>query len=170
MSEDCEGKAIKKAKIEPEDDSNEFQRLRFADFRLERVLCKKPESKMTTLLGQFSGSGENGILVVEKQPINEDSVGGLLCNEAKVKSSFHNDVYSQYVVEGACGLGEVRVMGIYPATEKHIIKYSDQNLHMVHETPDIYQTVTKPFIQQQALTLEVQYIHNHAKFTRYQSL
>ena len=160
MSADCEElepQAAKKARIETSkyDSNDRLKLLSFGDFSLERVLCKRPENKMITLLGKFAGSDEKGVLVVEKQPISEDCVKGLLSCEAKVNSSFHNDIYSQYVVEGACGLGEVRVMGVYPATDSHISKYSEQNLHMVHETPQIYQSVTKPFIQKQAFTLEV---------------
>ena len=152
MSEDIEEPQAKKAKT---DNDNDGKLLRFGDFNVERVLCKRPENKLMTLLGKFPGSEEDGILVVEKQPITKESIRGLLSSEAKVNSSFHNDIYSQYVVEGSCGLGEVRVTGIFPATESHIAKYSEQNLHMVEETPHIYQSITKPFIESQAFSLEV---------------
>ena len=35
---------------------------------------------------------------------------------------------------------------IYPATKKHITKYSDQEVWVVKETPELYQTVTLPCI------------------------
>ena len=147
----------KKAKADvPENESAiPCKLLSFSEFKVDRVLCKKPENKLMTVLGKFPGSKEDGILVVEKQPITEQSIRGLLSCDAKVNSSFHNDIYSQYVVDAPCGLGEVRVMGVYPATEKHITKYSDQRLHMVHETPDLYRNLTRPFIERQAFTIEV---------------
>ena len=147
----------KKSRTDALEEANEDQEklLSFSKFSVDRVLFTKPENKSISLLGKFAGSDENGVLVVEKQPITEDSIKGLLSCDATVNSSFHNDIYSQYVVRGGRGLGEVRVMGVYPATEEHIAKYSDQQLHMVHESPHLYQTVTKPFIQSQAFAVEV---------------
>ena len=129
--------------------------LSFSQFSVDRILFTKPENKSIALLGKFTGSEESGILVVEKQPITEESISGLFSRDAKVTCSFHNDIYSQYIVDGECGLGEVRVMGVYPASEDHITKYSDQKLHLVHESPHHYQSITKPFIESQAFALEV---------------
>ena len=149
--------AAKKAKAETAENESEktCKLLNFSEFKVDRVLCTKPESKLITLLGKFPGSEEDGILVVEKQPITEESVRGLLSCDAKVNSHFHNDIYSQYIVDAQCGLGEIRVMGVYPATESHIVKYSTQKLHMVHETPELYRSITRPFIERQAFALEV---------------
>ena len=153
----------KKARIDALEKVSEGQEklLPFSKFSVDRVLFTKPENKSISLLGKFAGSDENGVLVVEKQPITEDSIKGLLSCDAMVNSSFHNDIYSQYVVRGGRGLGEVRVMGVYPATEEHVAKYSDQQLHMVHESPHLYHTVTKPFIQTQAFAVEVSIVNNH---------
>ncbi len=150
----------KRAKTDTLEKTSESQEklLSFSKFSVDRVLFTKPENKSISLLGKFAGSDENGVLVVEKQPITEDSIKGLLSCDAMVNSSFHNDIYSQYVVCGGRGLGEVRVMGVYPATEEHVAKYSDQLLRMVHESPHLYQTVTKPFIQSQAFAVEVSII------------
>ena len=157
MSDVDEEPTAKKAKTDTAENKSDkaCKLLSFSEFKVDRVLCMKPETKLMTLLGKFPGSDEDGILVVEKQPITEESIRGLLSCDGKVNSHFHNDVYSQYVVDAQCGLGEVRVMGIYPATERHIIKYSSQRLHMVNETPELYRSITRPFIERQAFTLEV---------------
>lgn len=157
MSEQHQEPKSKRAKTAANDKASESQSkvLPFSEFRVDRVLFTKPENKSISLLGKFAGSDDNGVLVVEKQPITEDSIKGLLSCDATVNSNFHNDIYSQYVVLGGRGLGEVRVMGVYPATEEHIAKYSDQKLRMVHESPHLYQTVTKPFIQSQSFAVEV---------------
>lgn len=154
--EEQEPKAKKVKYTASEKDGNVPDKLlSFSEFAVERVLCRKPENKLITLLGKFTGSRENGVLVVEKQPITEDSVRGLLSTDAKVTSKFHNDIYSQYVVNCPCGLGEVRVTGVHPASDSHIAKYSDQKFHLVQETPHLYQSITKPFIENQAFTLDV---------------
>ena len=150
----------KRAKTDAIDNVGESQEklLPFSEFSVDRVLFMKPDNKSISLLGRFAGSDKNGVLVVEKQPITEDSIKGLLSRDTTVTSSFHNDIYSQYVVLGGRGLGEVRVMGVYPATEEHIAKYSDQQFHMVHESPHLYQSITKPFIQSQSFAVEVRTI------------
>ena len=165
MTEDQEPKT-KRAKIDAVDKASDSpdKPLPFSEFRLDRILFTKAENKSISLLGRFSGSEENGVFVVEKQPITEDSIRELLSCDATVNSSFHNDIYSQHVVVGGRGLGEVRVMGVYPATEKHIAKYSDQKLHIVHESPHLYQTITQPFIKSQAFTIDVSMI---SKFLRH---
>lgn len=47
---------------------------------------------------------------------------------------------------GASFLPDVKVYLIHPATELHIKKYTDQPRVMVQETPDLYSTVTLPYI------------------------
>lgn len=166
MTEEPKAKRTKTDPIERINDSQE-KLLPFSDFRVNRVLFTKPENKSISLLGKFAGSDENCVLVVEKQPITEGSIKGLLSCDATINNSYHNDIYSQYVVVGGRGLGEVRVMGVYPATEEHIAKYSDRELHMIHESPHIYQTVTKPFIKSQAFAVQVSTIVTFDHFSEF---
>ena len=44
---------------------------------------------------------------------------------------------------------------IYPASEKHIVKFSAQPKYLVEETAADYQTVTLPHLEQEQLSLEV---------------
>lgn len=44
---------------------------------------------------------------------------------------------------------------IYPASEKHILKFSSQPMYLVQETDDIYQTITLPHILDGSLSLQV---------------
>lgn len=48
----------------------------------------------------------------------------------------------------------MKVSIIYPATEKHILKFTPQNLHLIVETPEIYQKVTKPYLEKEQFTLD----------------
>lgn len=41
----------------------------------------------------------------------------------------------------------VKINLIYPATETHVRKHTDQNFHMVVETQEIYEKITRPYIE-----------------------
>ena len=44
---------------------------------------------------------------------------------------------------------------IYPATEKHIAKYSSQETFLIEETPEDYKNITLPFLESEQFTIEV---------------
>lgn len=48
---------------------------------------------------------------------------------------------------------------IHPATEKHIEKYSVQNIYVIDETPDIYNKITLPHIEGEQFDLQVNNSH-----------
>jgi len=47
---------------------------------------------------------------------------------------------------------------IYPATDKHILKFSSQPLYFVQETEEMYQTITLPHILGSSLSLQVSFL------------
>lgn len=47
----------------------------------------------------------------------------------------------------------MKVTVIYPATEKHIIKYSTQEKFIVQESPELHNTIVKPHILSEQFTL-----------------
>lgn len=51
-------------------------------------------------------------------------------------------------------LAELKVSIIYPATEKHINKYSAQEFFLIEETPEMYSNVTLPFLMNEQFTLD----------------
>lgn len=125
----------------------------FQKFSADRILFTDPRSKSICILGSTQ-AGERGIVLAEKQPLTECSLVHLFATPA-IKKNFQNDVYSQYVVdckEG--GLGEMRVTTVCPATDKHVQKYEAQKRRVVSETPSRYQDITKPFVEQDSLSLD----------------
>lgn len=46
---------------------------------------------------------------------------------------------------------------IYPATQKHIKKYSIEKLHIFQESPACYASITLPYIEQDSFSLEVKH-------------
>ena len=128
----------------------------FHEFTEERVLFTDPRSKTVCVLGSCGATRQQGIVVAEKQPLTKSSLPSLFSKSSRPEKKFQNDVYSQYVLdcrEG--GLGELRVTTVYPATDKHVKKYEAQKRRFVLETPADYQEITKPFAEQQSLSLDV---------------
>lgn len=56
-----------------------------------------------------------------------------------------NDIYSWFFGQLTSGQ-DVKINMIFPATEVHIRKYSKQDIFMIHETPELYEKVVKPYI------------------------
>ncbi len=130
--------------------------LAFHKFEIEKTILVNPQSKLIAVVGKFLGNTEDqGVLVVEKQPLTESSLKCLLSPEAKITKNFQNDIYSQYVLDCPGGVGEVKMTSMYPATEAHVKKYSEQALVMVRESPSDYQNITKPFIVNHPLGIDV---------------
>lgn len=61
-----------------------------------------------------------------------------------------NDIYYRFLATSAGSEDRPhdRVTLIYPATETHIRKYSQQRMHLYTETPQIYRSVVKPYIEE----------------------
>lgn len=142
----------------PEEGASELDNASFPfhEFTEERVLFTDPRSKTVCVLGSCGATKQQGIVVAEKQPLTKSSLPSLFSKSSRPEKKFQNDVYSQYVLdckEG--GLGELRVTTVYPATDEHVKKYEAQKRRCVLETPADYQEITKPFAEQQSLSLDV---------------
>ena len=49
---------------------------------------------------------------------------------------------------------ELKVSIIYPATEKHILKFTQQAMHLIQETPEIYDKVTLPYLAKEQFSID----------------
>ncbi|KAH7883147.1 scavenger mRNA decapping enzyme [Phlebopus sp. FC_14] len=65
-----------------------------------------------------------------------------------VKHVGNSDIYTWMHgwLERKEDLPDVKIDIIFPATEVHIRKYSKQDVLMVHETPELYKKIVKPYI------------------------
>ena len=125
-------------------------------FSIDRVLFEDPKAKSIAVAGNFSSStAQTAIIIAEKSPLSRASLAELFSAESKVSTNFHNNIYSQ--MEASCGgsVGDLRLMTVYPATEAHLSKYSQQMIHMIHESPEDYATITRPFIDRQSFDIQV---------------
>jgi m7GpppX diphosphatase len=55
---------------------------------------------------------------------------------------------------------DLKVNLIYPCTEKHIQKYSQQQLHMVTETTEIYSKYVRPYMEKQRSEGRLDWMYN----------
>jgi m7GpppX diphosphatase len=62
--------------------------------------------------------------------------------------------FVRFLLTNCLFLVELKVSIIYPATEKHILKFTVQELHMIDETPEIYEKVTLPYLEKEQFTLD----------------
>lgn len=128
-------------------------------FQTAQVLKSDLTTKSAILLGKIDG--ENAIVTLEKSPFNfdEESVH-LSATLESFKLINQNDIYywSTANLNQAKAAG-AKITVIYPATETHIRKYSEQQYHLIKESPEVYQLKVKPFIETQRGD-RIQWVYN----------
>lgn len=125
-------------------------------FVVRRVLNIDKKVKSIALCGNLhTDPDRDAVLLVDKLPITSDTVQQLFGDKVNIENKFWNDIYGQYLGYSCQSLGDIKLTVVYPADEKHIAKYSTQDEYMVKESPSAYERITKPYIETQALGLDV---------------
>jgi len=100
------------------------------------------DAKYAVLLGKIDE--DDAIITINKTPIrNLDSLVEKLTQEALLET---NSIYTWFNA-GFHDPPDLKLYLIHPATASHISKYTLHKPVMVSETPDIYEVVTKPWIE-----------------------
>ncbi|PVU95885.1 hypothetical protein BB561_001535 [Smittium simulii] len=130
---------------------------------------------------------EDAVLLLEKihftleqlslnNVVPDNTVSTLPFDSSAFKSFVANDVYlwsegwispisldlpkrSQQTTEYYGIYPDVKFTLIYPASEKHILKYSKQELYVVRETPELYNNISSKFIENEDIS-RVQWMYN----------
>ncbi|KAI5994734.1 HIT-like domain-containing protein [Pisolithus albus] len=140
--------------------------IQLQDFEFERVLDKNPYFRCLNVLGTLpassisssdassSGSASDGhlpaILRLERTPLPlnlpQEFSSGVL---EQAKTLGNTDIYTWMNgwLKRRDDLPDLKISVICPATDAHIRKYSKQDILMVHETPELYEKVVKPYIE-----------------------
>lgn len=142
-------------------DSSKFQ---LSQFELVRILSNNSTQKSVALLGHFRDlSRENqAIVTLEKTAFTEaqlqtsesDSSSSFFTTKSQLRTEFINDIYGNFLCLADPEINQLKVTIIYPASEKHIVKFSAQPKHLLEETAQDYQTVTLPHLEREQLSLE----------------
>ncbi|XP_005103893.1 m7GpppX diphosphatase [Aplysia californica] len=145
----------------------------FKEFKLIKVLREDDRHKLINLHGSLplkksdddSGSGpvdsnseeSDAVVVLERKPFDPTSIEECI-RQTKTKETLHNDIYSTFEIFSTPNKADMRATLIFPATEKHISKYSEHQPFIVNETPDLYRDVTLPCIE--ASKFSIQWVYN----------
>ncbi|KAI0341516.1 scavenger mRNA decapping enzyme [Trametopsis cervina] len=132
--------------------SNSIDIEKLKAFRFERLLNEDPVLHSLTLLGTIPNNESTNlpaIVRVEKTPLPASSATTVIEEQLdNVQPIESTDIYTWMLgwLKTSPEHPSVKINVIYPATEVHIRKYTTQVITMVHETPEIYQAVVKPYI------------------------
>ena len=123
-----------------------------SQFKFERILSENPTTKSVAVFGKFPADSEDNFAVIlaEKMAFTRETIETLFTENTTFTHNFQNDIYGQYT----CDAG-IKLTVVYPATEKHVKKYKQQNSFMVQESSNAYATKIKPYAETQALSLQV---------------
>eukprot|EP00884_Botryococcus_braunii_P020463 jgi/Botrbrau1/70/Bobra.0022s0062.1 len=133
----------------------------FEGFVIERILSQDNRTKTLNVLGRFEGKDGQAIVLLVKKPFTADAVqlSTLLSAKTRLEEHFNNDIYSKYDGYAPAEHALLLVDLIYPATEKHIQKYSVQTFVLVRESPEEYREITLPYIESIPAS-RIQWVYN----------
>nr|CAG4646277.1 EOG090X06NK [Macrothrix elegans] len=135
----------------------------FENFSLKRILRDSPENRLIAIEGslkvnQGSDDSDPAVVVLEKTHFTEADVKGILTGETQLNCLFNNDIYYNLLCHPPANLNSIKATVIYPATQKHIEKYSPRPSHLVRETASLYNSVTLPHIE--TSKFDIQWVYN----------
>ena len=105
--------------------------------------------------GKFENSDSDAVVLLEKTPFSEETLPQMLSAKTSLVMEFNNDIYNQYTCQPQSRFNTLKGTIIYPATAKHLDKFSAQNVHFVRETPEDYKSITLPFVEEQSFSIQV---------------
>ncbi|KAM3968590.1 decapping enzyme, scavenger [Aphomia sociella] len=160
-NEDVAAPSCKKIKIDHYNDNGVTDNIiQLEEFIPEKILRNNTNTKTVCVQGKFREKSGIAIVILEKNVFKEEELNdkGYFSSETELNTYFQNDIYGNYVCFPKSSINGVKTTIIYPASEKHIAKYSQQEVHIVLETPDLYEKLTLPFIKREQFNL--QWVYN----------
>ena len=131
-------------------------------FCFTRILNQDQNGRRITLLGTIKD--DQGLLTLERAafPSEAASITSLISSLTGTTNLGANDVYRWYMSNASSSTTpNLKVNLIWPCTDAHIRKYTAQQLRYVTETPEIYATHIKPWIENtQRMPKRIEWIYN----------
>ncbi|KAF2659203.1 scavenger mRNA decapping enzyme [Lophiostoma macrostomum CBS 122681] len=120
-------------------------------FQLTRLLNQDQAGRRISLLGTIDS--QPAILLAERAAFatDNDHLTTFSTSLSSIKNLGANDIYSWFLAHSKSTSDQppdLKLNLIYPCTDSHIKKYSAQGLRVVTETPEIYASYIRPFMQQ----------------------
>lgn len=119
--------------------------------------------RRVTLLGTIDGSP--ALLIAERAafPSDPETLKAFHAALTIIKNLGDNDIYRWYLASsGSTGasLPDLKLNLIYPCTNRHIKKYSPQLIRIVTETPFIYNSYVRPYMQRKRSDGSLNWVFN----------
>ncbi|KAI8641583.1 HIT-like domain-containing protein [Parasitella parasitica] len=116
-------------------------------FQFIRVLSNDTRTKLVYVLGQVEG--QDCIVSFEKNQYDDTVIPTLTqsVNNDTMNDTVENNIYGWCMAQVESKEPDTRIKTIFPATDVHIAKYEAQYRVMLVETPELYQTITVPYIK-----------------------
>nr|XP_026484066.1 m7GpppX diphosphatase [Vanessa tameamea] len=151
----------KKIKIDEKNDNGVAEPvLELKEFIPSKILNNNTNRKTVCVQGNFKDKSGVALVILEKNAFKEDELDskGYFSVESDLKTFFQNDIYGNFECFPKSSINGVKTTIIYPATEKHIAKFSQQEVHIIQETSDCYNKLTLPHIEKEQFNL--QWVYN----------
>jgi len=132
---------------------NYGEKTTLAGIKFKRILMDSAEKKLIFVEAEVEGSSDPAVVILDKLPFTEESVKNIISADTSLEPEMQNDIYGQYRLLINPIHNPVKANIIHPATQKHIEKYKTSPSHLVQESPELYQSVTLPFIQSEQFSL-----------------
>ncbi|XP_076057891.1 decapping enzyme, scavenger [Oratosquilla oratoria] len=130
----------------------------FENFEIVQILDSNEERKSIAVEGRFRDQEGRAVVLMQKQGFRNDQLAEVFSPAAQLKPIFQNDIYSNQTALLPPHLNELKVTTIYPAEEKHILRYQKEHVSFVTETPDLYNNVIRPYVD--SASFSNQWIYN----------
>ncbi|OBR02505.1 Scavenger mRNA decapping enzyme [Colletotrichum higginsianum IMI 349063] len=129
-------------------------------FKLDRVLNQDQAGRRTSLLGTIDS--KPALLILERAPFPTDPsyLAAAPASLSSIANLGANDIYHWYLASSgsppptttttapdASSLADLKINLIYPCTDVHVKKYSRQGVRLVTETPELYASHVRPYMQ-----------------------
>lgn len=123
-------------------------------FKFTNLLNQDQQGRRIILQGTISGSP--ALLLAERGAFNTESpyLSSFSRLLTHVKNLGDNDIYHWYMANSMAENTvdeptppDLKINLIYPCTEKHIRKYSSQQMRVVRETAEIYEKFVRPYMK-----------------------
>lgn len=131
---------------------HDCQNIQLSMLSFNRLLTENSQTKTVVFEAEYEN--EKAVIVLEKTPFSEENVLKLINDKSdQLEKNFSNDIYGTYSARVSASLNPIKTTIIHPATEKHLIKYKQQETYLMKETKEVYESLTLPHIKQEQLAL-----------------
>ncbi|XP_055902887.1 m7GpppX diphosphatase [Eupeodes corollae] len=132
-------------------------------FKLTKILNNNTVRKSIALLGTFPDISEvdQALVIFEKNAFTESDVQtdgstdkSFFSSKTKTNVEFLNNIYGSFQCIPESDLNCIKTTVVYPATDKHIEKYSIHAKHLIAETPALYENITLTYLKSSQFSLD----------------